>query len=62
MSATNIYILRCEGGRYYVGKSDNVMKRYQQHLSGSGSAWTRKYKPIAIEKMIKNAMYDFESQ
>jgi len=24
---TNIYILRLEGGRYYVGKSDNVMKK-----------------------------------
>lgn len=52
---TNIYILKLEGGRYYVGKSDNVMKRYEQHLSGSGSAWTKKYKPISIEKTIKNA-------
>ena len=55
MSTTNIYILRLEGGRYYVGKSDNVMKRYQQHLNGSGSAWTRKYKPISLVKIIENA-------
>jgi hypothetical protein len=52
---TTIYILRLEGGRYYVGKSDNVASRYQQHLKGSGSAWTRKYKPIAIAKTIENA-------
>lgn len=51
---TNIYVLRLEGGRYYVGKSDNVTNRYQQHLNGSGSAWTRKYKPLALEKTIEN--------
>jgi predicted GIY-YIG superfamily endonuclease len=52
---TNIYVLRLEGGRYYVGKSDDVMKRYQQHVKGSGSAWTRKYKPVALDKTIENA-------
>jgi hypothetical protein len=52
---TNIYILKLQGGRYYVGKTDNVMKRYQEHLNRSGSSWTRKYKPIAIEKTIPNA-------
>jgi len=51
---TNIYILRLEGGRYYVGKSDNVMNRYQQHLNGGGSAWTRKYKPVSLVKTIEN--------
>jgi len=54
MSTTNIYILRLEGGRFYVGKSDNVMNRYQEHLNGNGSAWTRKYRPVALEKTIKN--------
>ena len=54
MANTNIYILRLEGGRYYIGKSDNVMYRYQQHLNGNGSAWTRKYKPVSLEKTIEN--------
>jgi len=49
-----VYVLRLEGGRYYVGKTDNVMNRYQQHLSGSGSAWTRKYKPVSLVKCIEN--------
>lgn len=52
---TNIYILKLEGGRYYVGKTENPMKRYQEHLNGSGSAWTRKYKPVGIEKVIEKA-------
>ena len=52
--STTIYVLKLQGGRYYIGKSDNVMKRYQQHLEGNGSAWTRKYKPVSFEKAIEN--------
>lgn len=52
--ATNIYVLRLAGGKYYVGKSDDPMGRYQQHLQGKGSSWTRKYKPIGVEKIISN--------
>jgi len=54
MPNTNIYVLRLEGGRYYIGKSENVKNRYRQHLNGSGSAWTRKYKPVSLEKTIEN--------
>jgi len=52
---TNIYILSLEGGKYYVGKSEDVIHRYQQHMNGGGSSWTRKYKPISLEKTIENA-------
>jgi len=55
MSTTNIYILKLQGGRYYIGKSDNVSKRYEQHLNGNGSSWTKKYKPISVDKIIPNA-------
>lgn len=57
MSKTNIYVLNLKGGRYYVGKSDNVTNRYQQHLNGNGSAWTRKYKPISLEKTIEKVSH-----
>jgi predicted GIY-YIG superfamily endonuclease len=52
---TNIYILKLKGGKYYVGKSENPMKRYKEHLEGKGSAWTKKFRPIAVEKIIENA-------
>ena len=52
---TSIYILKLQNGKYYVGKSDNPMIRYQEHLNGNGSAWTNKYKPITVEKIIENA-------
>jgi len=51
---TNIYVLRLKGGKYYIGKSEDVMGRYQQHLNGQGSAWTRKYAPVSLEKTIEN--------
>ena len=41
---TNIYILKLQFGRYYVGKSDNVQKRYNEHCVGYGSAWTKQFK------------------
>jgi cellular nucleic acid-binding protein len=52
---STVYVLRLSSGKFYVGKTDNVDRRFQQHVSGSGPSWTRKYKPIAIEKTIRNA-------
>jgi predicted GIY-YIG superfamily endonuclease len=44
-----IYILKLEGGKYYVGKTNNVDQRLQQHFDGTfGSAWTRLHRPIAL--------------
>jgi hypothetical protein len=54
MSKTNIYILKLEGNRYYVGYSPNVNKRIQEHIDGNGSSFTKKYKPIAVEKIKEN--------
>lgn len=54
MSQTNIYVLRLEKGRFYVGKSRNVEQRYQEHCQGRGSEWTRKYPPLAIHEVYRN--------
>jgi cellular nucleic acid-binding protein len=52
--STNIYVLKLEGGRYYVGKAENVARRYQQHFAGNGSSWTKKYRPMTIVKTVAN--------
>jgi len=52
---TNIYILKLKGGNYYVGKTNNVEKRFLEHLSGKGSAWTIKHEPIEVSQVISNA-------
>ena len=53
--STTIYVLRLKGGKYYVGKTDNVQRRYAQHVSGQGSAWTREHAPVKLERTIKGA-------
>jgi cellular nucleic acid-binding protein len=54
MSNTNIYVLLLEKGKYYIGKSNDVFKRCVEHFEGSGSCWTKKYKPLKLEKTIEN--------
>jgi hypothetical protein len=47
-----IYILKLKNNKYYIGKTFNVDNRYEQHLNGIGSSWTKKYKPLSILKKI----------
>jgi predicted GIY-YIG superfamily endonuclease len=48
MEKTNIYVIKLQGDKYYVGKSKDIVGRYQQHVNGQGSSWTKKYKPISL--------------
>ena len=52
---TNIYILKLKGGNYYIGKTNNLEKRFLEHVSGKGSAWTTKHEPIEVSQVISNA-------
>ena len=53
---TVIYILLCEKGRYYVGKTGRPLQdRVDEHFAHNGSEWTRKYRPIRVIKQILNA-------
>lgn len=47
-----IYVLELAGDRYYVGKSDDPQKRFDEHLAGHGSAWTKKYKQKKLIRTI----------
>jgi predicted GIY-YIG superfamily endonuclease len=49
-----IYVLQLECGKYYVGKTRDVARRFEDHQYGNGSVWTSKYRPICIEKEIKS--------
>lgn len=44
-----VYILRCEGHKYYTGFTNNLQKRYESHLNGKGKCkFTRSFKPQSI--------------
>ena len=44
----NIYVLKLKSGKYYVGKTNNVNVRLNDHIRSKGSTWTKKYKPIIV--------------
>ena len=50
-----IYILKLQDNKYYVGKTDNFEKRKHEHINGIASCWTKKYKLISVEQIIKDA-------
>jgi len=50
-----IYVLELEQNKYYVGKTNNINFRIQDHINSNGSSWTKKYKPIRILEIISNA-------
>lgn len=44
-----IYILECSNGNYYTGYSQNLVKRFRQHLDGkANSRYTRSFRPVRI--------------
>jgi len=50
-----VYILLCSDNSLYTGITNNLDKRFQDHLSGKGSAYTRSHKPLNIiysEKLV----------
>ena len=40
-----VYVLLCENGSLYKGHTQDIEKRYSQHLSGQGAEHTKKHKP-----------------
>lgn len=44
-----VYILLCDNQSYYTGYTDNLEKRYQSHINGTGKCkYTRSFKPLHI--------------
>ena len=43
-----VYAISCEGGSYYIGYTDNIPRRWHEHVTGKGADWTKKNKPRYI--------------
>lgn len=44
-----VYILHCENDTYYTGYTNDLARRYQSHVDGSGKCkYTRSFKPFTI--------------
>ena len=44
-----VYILNCENGSLYTGYTTDLVRRYQEHVLGTGGCkYTRSFKPLRI--------------
>jgi putative endonuclease len=43
-----MYILKCSNDLYYVGSTNNLDLRIQQHKLGEGANFTRKHLPVEL--------------
>jgi len=50
INPTYVYVLLLKDGRYYVGKTEDIEKRYQDHSRGKGAAWTSIYPPQSVSE------------
>jgi predicted GIY-YIG superfamily endonuclease len=51
MEDNKIYILELEDNKYYIGRTNNIERRYIEHLS-SNNKWIKTFKPIKILEEI----------
>ena len=43
-----VYVIKCANESYYIGQTENLKKRWEQHVKGQGADWTKKHPPIYI--------------
>ena len=43
-----VYILLCKDGSLYTGLTNDVAKRFKDHLDGHGAKYTKSHKPVKI--------------
>ena len=49
-----VYIILCDNNTYYTGYTNDLAKRYQSHINGTGRCkYTRSFKPIGIAQCWK---------
>lgn len=53
------YIILCQDGTYYTGSTNDVKKRFKDHLEGRGARYTKSHKPV---KMIYKEKFATKSE
>jgi len=43
-----VYILLCSDGSFYTGSTNDVERRFMDHLMGKGAKYTKSHKPVKI--------------
>ena len=58
-----VYILKLEGGMWYVGYTERAIKRILQHAEKKGAKWTKKHRPVEpIPYSMSEPIYSKEDE
>lgn len=49
-----IYVLVLEHENYFIGRSNDLLRRLHDHSMGFADEWTRIHKPLFAERVIEN--------
>jgi hypothetical protein len=49
-----IYVLKLKSDKIYIGRTQNLTFRLDDHTNGNGAVWTKKYPPIEVLETIPN--------
>lgn len=47
----HIYCLSLENNKYYIGKTENIKFRLEDHFTSNGSEWTCIHTPLSLHKI-----------
>ena len=48
LTRSYVYVLELNNKHYYVGRTSNFLQRMNEHFTGLGAKYTKKYKPTKI--------------
>lgn len=54
-----VYVLQCEDSKFYVGQTSNIVRRFEEHKNGEGSAWTKKHRAFSMVDLVATTLTDF---
>ena len=54
-----VYALKCANKKWYVGQTSDIVRRFNSHKEGCGSAWTKLHPAESIVKLMATTGSDF---
>ena len=55
-----VYSLDCKEGKKYIGQTNNIIRRFKEHKTGEGAAWTNRFTAESITRLEETTGKDFK--
>ncbi len=43
-----VYAIECEDGSHYIGQTEDLQRRWEEHLKGQAADWTASHRPVRV--------------